>query len=307
MNQSYSIGPAVLKWTCFVVASLASLLPCQSGAVEIRHWERLPLPVTLIVGQERVIFIDRNVRVGVPSSLSERLRVQSAGGAIYVRASAPIEATRIQLQDADSGALILLDVSAMTAKDGQVPLEPLRIFGGGEDTGGSLSSTTSGGSANTEFKASASTPMPVSLTRYAAQSLYAPLRTVEPLPGVSPVSTRAGLPLDTLLPSMPLRASIAAAWRLGEWWVTAVRITNTGKSWLPLDPRTLQGDFVAATFQHPDVGPAGTSFDTTVLYLVTRAHGLAESLVPRVSQIDPAANLPGPVQPDNLSGDRHEK
>ncbi|HBP2260269.1 TPA: DUF3438 family protein, partial [Pseudomonas aeruginosa] len=34
-------------------------------AVEILRWERMPLAVPLKVGQERIVFIDRNVRVGV--------------------------------------------------------------------------------------------------------------------------------------------------------------------------------------------------------------------------------------------------
>jgi hypothetical protein len=55
-------------------------------AVEILRWERLPLAVPLVVGQERVVFIDRNVRIGVPAGVGEHLRVQSAGGAIYLRA-----------------------------------------------------------------------------------------------------------------------------------------------------------------------------------------------------------------------------
>lgn len=48
-------------------------------AVEILRWERMPLAVPLKVGQERIVFIDRNVRVGVPAGVGERLRVQSAG------------------------------------------------------------------------------------------------------------------------------------------------------------------------------------------------------------------------------------
>ena len=52
-------------------------------AVEILRWERMPLAVPLKVGQERIVFIDRNVRVGVPAGVGERLRVQSAGGAVY--------------------------------------------------------------------------------------------------------------------------------------------------------------------------------------------------------------------------------
>ena len=99
-----------------------------SQAVEILRWERLPLPVPLVVGQERVVFIDRNVRVGVPASVGDHLRVQSAGGAIYLRASEPIPPTRLQLQDVESGALILLDIAAEPAKDGQAPLAPAAIL-----------------------------------------------------------------------------------------------------------------------------------------------------------------------------------
>jgi hypothetical protein len=53
-----------------------------SQAVEILRWERLPLSVPLVVGEERVVFIDRNVRVGVPANVGGHLRVQSAGGAV---------------------------------------------------------------------------------------------------------------------------------------------------------------------------------------------------------------------------------
>ncbi|MBR8657966.1 TIGR03749 family integrating conjugative element protein, partial [Achromobacter sp. Marseille-Q0513] len=92
-------------------------------AVEILRWERLPLAVPLQVGQERIVFIDRNVRIGVPAAVGQRLRVQSAGGAVYLRANEAIEPTRLQLQDADSGAFILLDIAAEPAKDGEPALE----------------------------------------------------------------------------------------------------------------------------------------------------------------------------------------
>src|SRR5690606_35377537 len=110
----------------FILVSLISVLGLipTSHAVEILKWERLPLAVPLAVGHERVIFIDRNVRVGVPASVGDRLRVQSAGGAIYLLASEPIEPTRLQLQDADNGALILIDI---TAEVGEAPLEPVHI------------------------------------------------------------------------------------------------------------------------------------------------------------------------------------
>lgn len=265
-------------------------------AVEILRWERLPLAVPLVVGQERVIFIDRNMRIGVPESIGPHLRVQSAGGAIYLRASEPIPPSRLQLHDAESGALILLDITAEPAKAGQPALEPVRII---EGDGVPSRAAPAGASASEDeprdtasAAARHATPVPVVLTRYAAQNLYAPLRTVEPVAGIGRVNLRRNLALDTLLPTLPVRAQALAAWRLEDQWVTAVKLTNTSARRLNLDPRALQGDFTAATFQHATLGPAGQSADTTVVYLVTRGHGLAESLLPKVAPIDAAVNLP---------------
>jgi len=282
----------------FTGVTLTLGLGVASHAVEIVHWQRLPLAVALHVGEERVIFIDRNVRIGVPPSLGDHLRVQSAGGAIYLRANAPIEPTRLQLQDASTGALILLDIAAQPADPNQPPLEPVRIV---EDEvspkrlSSSDSATVEGDPARPPVSPAPETPIPVVLTRYAAQSLYAPLRTVQPVRGISRINLRRNLSLDTLLPSVPVRATALAAWRLEDEWVTAVRLTNTRAQWLTLDPRALQGDFVAATFQHAGLGPLGDSSDTTVLYLVTRGHGLAESLLPAMSPIDSSLNLPVPA------------
>ncbi len=271
------------------------LAASSSGqAVEILRWERLPLAVPLVVGQERVVFVDRNVRVGVPASLNDQLRVQSAGGAVYLRASGPIPPTRLQLQDMVSGEIILLDIVATPATAGQAPLEPVRIVQGEvpaiQSGNGTVDKTVPDTPAQDTPRRE--TPLPVVLTRYAAQNLYAPLRTVEPVAGIARANLRGGLALDTLLPTLPVRARALAAWRLEDHWVTAVRLANTTAQWIVLDPRALQGEFVAAAFQHPTLGPAGASTDTTVVYLVTRGHGLAESLLPAVSAIDAAGNLP---------------
>lgn len=142
------------------------------------------------------------------------------------------------------------------------------------------------------------TPSAVLLIRYAAQSLYAPLRTVEPVAGLIPTPVHPTLDLSTLLPSLPVTLSVLGAWRLQDQWVTAIRITHLAPNWMMLDPRLLQGDFVAASFQHRQLGPQGQSTDTTVLYLVTRGHGLAESLLPAVSPVDATANLAVPPPAD---------
>ncbi|MBG4715263.1 TIGR03749 family integrating conjugative element protein [Pseudomonas aeruginosa] len=280
-------------------------------AVEILRWERMPLAVPLKVGQERIVFIDRNVRVGVPAGVGERLRVQSASGAVYLRASEPIEPTRLQLQDADTGALILLDIVAEPPKDGEAELEPVRIVEGdsapgryGEQADSAEAPARAQGQAGART-ARRETPVPVVLTRFAAQNLYAPLRTVEPLPGVMRVNLPRDLALDTLMPTLPVRAAVLASWRLEDQWVTAVRLPNTGADWVALDPRVLQGDFLTATFQHEALGPRGTPEDTTVLYLVTRGRGLAQSLLPAIHRFDPAVHLPQPDGDENAKEARH--
>jgi integrating conjugative element protein (TIGR03749 family) len=193
----------------------------------------------------------------------------------------------------DSGALILLDIAAEPARAGQSPLEPVRIVDARSEVrnGQRPVSDTNAGTDSTK-QTSRETPIPVVLTRYAAQNLYAPLRTVEPLRGVMRVTLSRDLNLDTLLPTLPVRASALAAWRLDDQWVTAVRLTHTGAGWLTLDPRALQGDILAATFQHDALGPKGSAEDTTVVYLVTRGRGLAASLLPAIARFDPAVNLP---------------
>ena len=282
-------------------------------AVEILRWERMPLAVPLKVGHERIVFIDRNVRVGVPAGGGERLRVQSAGGAVYLRASEPIEPTRLQLQDADTGALILLDIAAEPAKDGEAELEPVRIVEGNSTPAryGDQPGDDNEAPARAQDQAGAraarrETPVSVVLTRFAAQNLYAPLRTVEPLPSVMRVNLRSGLDLGTLMPTLPVRAVALASWRLEDQWVTAVRLTNSSSGWITLDPRVLQGDFLTATFQHEALGPRGTPEDTTVLYLVTRGRGLAQSLLPAVNRFDPAVHLPQPEAGSQDGTDRKE-
>lgn len=297
-----------MKHPVFALLGLLAVAAAPiAHAVEILRWERMPLAVPLKVGQERIVFIDRNVRVGV----GERLRVQSAGGAVYLRASEPIEPTRLQLQDADTGALILLDIAAEPPKDGEAELEPVRIVEGdsapgryGEQADSAEAPARAQGQAGART-ARRETPVPVVLTRFAAQHLYAPLRTVEPLPGVMRVNLPRDLDLDTLMPTLPVRAVALASWRLEDQWVTAVRLTNGSGGWITLDPRVLQGDFLTATFQHEALGPRGTPEDTTVLYLVTRGRGLAQSLLPAIHRFDPAVHLPQPDGDENAKKARH--
>lgn len=314
--------------TTLCAATVFLLSIGSATALEIMPWNRLPLAVPLNVGQERVIFVDRNVRVGLPSTLSHKLRVQSTGGAVYLLAYASIEPTRIQLQDAETGELILLDIAASVPDENQAvkELEPIKIveseyvspvrYGSQQrNTQSSSGRIVSQGKATTVAPTSSSsnsqtaeaktdTPIPVVLTRYAAQNLYAPLRTVEPVAGISRVNVRKNLDLSTLMPLLPVEANVLATWQLKDYWVTAVLIRNKSIQHITLDPRLLQGDFATATFQHPDLGRRGDASDTTTLYLVTHGHGLAGSLMPALQQLPQVVEYASQM---NQNGGDHEK
>nr|WP_261232414.1 TIGR03749 family integrating conjugative element protein [Serratia entomophila] len=268
-------------------------VPLPVAAVELMKWERIPLQVPLTVGQERIVFVNRNVRVGFPPELNGKLRVQSTGGAVYLQASSAFATTRLQLQDVENGELILLDI---TAQEGKQVREPVSLVYQGEVSSATASNNASVSrdeAAPSKSKASAkegtpriTTPLPIALTRYAAQSLYAPLRTIEAVPGVHAISHGLSSNITSLLPSEPVTVRPIAAWGVQGVNVVALTLTNQRSGKVVLDPRRLQGTFHSATFQHRWLGAAGTPEDTTLLYLVMQgrpdAAFLPEPVVPVV-------------------------
>lgn len=263
---------------------LLALLPLfcvlNIRATELMQWQRIPLQVELHVGHERVIIVNKNVRVGYPGGLEGKIRIQSSGGTVYLKASEPFSDARLQLKDVDSGELILLDIHANAGET----QEPVKLEY--DDTVyGNRSPDAADKDAEDDDNPSSpspepATPVPVALTRYAAQMLYTPLRTVGPLAGVRQVSPRLPEHITTLLPTESVSATPLGAWQLADDTVTAIQLQNQSAQKITLDPRALQGTFYAATFQHAWLGAAGTPEDTTVVYLVTRGMHADQAILP---------------------------
>lgn len=258
--------------------------PVASADV-LMKWARKPLPVDLQIEKERIIFVDKNVKVGYPPELDNKLRIQSTGGAVYLKATADFPKTRLHLMDLATGEMILLDVQAKPSVVNAD--EPIRLVYENK-VENQKAVYNQEVSANNEPipNARPALPVPAALTRYAAQMFYAPLRTVEPLDGVRQVAHRLPTPIKTLLPALPIRATPLLAWQLDEYVVTAVRLQNQGQSRIDLDPRELQGRFYAATFQHHWLGGYGSPEDTTTLYLVTEGYP-NQSVIPQSNTYKP--------------------
>lgn len=229
-------------------------------------WRKTPIAIPLIVGEERLIHFPESVSIGLPQSLTAKLRSQSINGTLYLLARQSFESTRVMVRSQNGGPLFVLDLSAELSReerpprpDVQVVLETSKVAAGSDGSGTDSAETTTGNRFSQWGY--------VALTRYAAQQLYAPERLVPNTPGVVAIPVQVA-PVG-LLRGGGVEAVPVAAWKAGLHYVTAVRLTNHSAKAVILDPRELRGAWLAATFQHNRLLPSGTDEDTTAVYLIS--------------------------------------
>ena len=158
------------------------------------------------------------------------------------------------MRDLDDGQVYLIDLSAAIDGAGAGPVTIYREVPRGDDN------------ARTEADPEHQHGY-VSLTRFAAQQLYAPTRLMPTTSGIVRVPVqRQEVPL---VRGAAVTATPMASWRAGELYVTAVKLHNRTKQGRTLDPRALRGQWLAATFQHARLLPQGDAADTTAVYLVS--------------------------------------
>jgi len=260
--QTNSVPGSSASRTVFltVIISLCGLLLFSTTAsaaldpTERIVWRKSPIALELGVGQERMVHFPGPVSVGIPGALQGRLRIQSSGGTVYWMAQQAFSPTRILVRSLNEGQVYLLDVAASPEGGSTAPMEislPRQPAPAAHDER-STGPTTHGY---------------VSLTRFAAQQLYAPQRLQTPLPGVVRVPVpEKPVPLvrGGAIVSTPL-----ASWRSGYRFVTAVQLSNTGSEAQELQAEALRGAWLAATFQHHRLLPAGDEADHAVVYLIS--------------------------------------
>ena len=229
-------------------------------------WNKAPIPLSLPVGKERIVTFPRDVRAGVPVGLADTLRTQSVGGTVYWLARKPFPATRVQVQEIDSGRIYLVDLRADNDAMGATPVEIVIRPSAPKETDDPAPPAAS------DFERVDY----VSLTRYAAQQMYAPRRLLRDLPGVHRALLRIKRAV-ALVRGSAVEAIPLASWRDGELYVTAVKLRNVTNAPIVLDPRELRGQWLAATLQHARLLPNGDEADTTCVYLVS-ARPFEESL-----------------------------
>ncbi|MBC42233.1 MAG: TIGR03749 family integrating conjugative element protein [Pusillimonas sp.] len=257
-----SLSLIALLGLCFPLLSFAQVDDEALSTPERVVWNKAPIAIPLVVGEERLVHFPDSVSIGLPQSLTPLLRSQSINGTLYLLARQPFEATRVMVRSEIDGPIYVLDISAApggaesrSLPDVQVllqsPQKPPQDAGADQSTSDNRSQPLGY----------------AALTRFAAQQLYAPTRLIPNQPGVVAMPVNAE-PVD-LVYGGKIEAVPVAAWKAGLRYVTAVKLTNRTQSSVVLDPRELRGSWLAATFQHNRLLPAGSEADTTAAYLVS--------------------------------------
>ncbi|PKM36344.1 MAG: TIGR03749 family integrating conjugative element protein [Gammaproteobacteria bacterium HGW-Gammaproteobacteria-10] len=266
-NKGNNTGRPLFHHYLFLITVLHFLLPSVAGSAEIERlfWDKLPIGITLPVGRERLVTFPGDVRVGMPSELSGKVRTQSHNGTVYWLANESFEAQRIEIHETDGSGIYLVDLSA--SQEQGIPVNPIEVLNKRPHGVEKTDSDRNRRNARAPRKAQKA-PGLVTLTRFAAQQLYAPSRMLKASPSIhrGVVTRRA---LHNLIRGESIEALPVASWQGGELYVTAVQLRNTGTAPVELDPRRIRGRWKAATFQHGRLHPAGSEADTTAVYLVS--------------------------------------
>lgn len=226
----------------------------SSASGERLVWDKAPLQISLGIGpdHERPVTFPAPMHIGIPQDIAHLLRVQTVGRTSYFTALAAFTRTRVVAEDRATGAVILLDLTAS------------------KDSGNTLPVTIVVPSAPVDNTAETDTQPPidmVTLTRFAAQQLYAPRRLATPHPAIRRVLVDPR-PIEDLYAGAGIRATPAAQWRSEDFHLTAVVLQNLRPEAIELDPQQVRGRWRAITFHHGRLHAHGSEADTTVVYLV---------------------------------------
>jgi len=243
---------------CFFVVCVAQADDAASNGPERVVWNKSPIVIPLVVGEERLVHFPDSVSIGLPQPLTPLLRSQSINGTVYLLAKHFFEPTRVMVRSETDGPMYVLDISAVLDEAEGRSLPDVQIL---------LETPQDVGAAESKYGTRSRSWGYAALTRYAAQQLFAPTRLIPRQSGVVAMPV-TGKPVD-LVYGAKVEAVPIAAWKVGLQYVTAVKLTNRTQTAVVLDPRELRGSWLAATFQHNRLLPAGNEADTTAVYLVS--------------------------------------
>ena len=220
-------------------------------------WNKLPIPIAVSVGQERLITFPTKVVVHNidPNLTTDKVSILNSNGTLYIKALSPFEAITLPVE-LESGEVVLLSVSGQAGGQDNTPIQVLLP----EQPHTSTEQASNHGTATVNY---------ADLTRFAIESAFYPPRLLEKNNAIArtPMYTTKTV---NLVANSNLIAMPSASWKWGDLYITEVILKNPGSRTEVIDPRFFIGNWLAASpFPTNYVTPVGTLHDTTTYFLIS--------------------------------------
>jgi integrating conjugative element protein (TIGR03749 family) len=233
-----------------------------------------PIKLALVVGQEVQLNFEQPLgRLGTPQSIKDKLQTQLIDQRLWLKATKTFKPTRVLVRSEQGELSVFLLSASATASEQTIQPYPIKYT---VITEAKLPNQSNSKSNNSNQQNSNTKPALnyVDLTRFAAQSLYAPKRLIKNINLIRiPINTKQAIRLFTCSTALTCNGNVLArpiaTWQSPRLYISAILLKNTTQQQIVLDPRDLLGTWKAATFHFNRLGKANSPEDTSVVYLVS--------------------------------------
>lgn len=217
-------------------------------------WNGIPISFVVPVGKERILKFPSSVTLENTNVklTRDKVSILNNAGFLYISAKKKFANIRISVVIKTTGKVVLIDLSAKA--HGSVT--PVKIM---------LPSIES----KTTQKHKSQLINYVTLMRYAIQHLYSPQRLIKENNDITRTAmyTTSSVNLfnNSNVIAMPL-----LSWRGGDLYITAVFLKNVWQERIVLDPRNINGHWLATSFYPTNfVDTQDSNHDRTIMFVIS--------------------------------------
>lgn len=248
-----------------VITAIATPAISVEQRINYEHvlWNGMPISFVVPTNKERILHFPGRVKlINTDTALtSDDVQILNNNGFLYIKAHKSFAPVRVRVEMTKSGEVVLIDLSSQQSVD-DTPISVLLATDSDTATKTQNSTSTKHSPQMVGF---------VTLMRYAIQSLYAPSRLVQENGAISRVSMYTSKSV-VLFDNAAVVAMPIASWSGGTLTVTAILLINTWQCKQTLDPRNINGHWLAASFYPTNYVTAnGMNHDRTTVFLISHA------------------------------------
>jgi integrating conjugative element protein (TIGR03749 family) len=256
----------------------------STSEVDTVFWKRVPLKMVLPIAKEKLIILPFEANVHMPQALMRDLEMTLLGDRVVLKPKKLFKPTRIKIRSRDNNNpyLFLIDIVSMphgSERSVEIKLPEL------SDQGQNNHPTQSADHRSPPFYQHKDIENPIAtLARFVSQRLYAPTRLWEVIPSVQPTTfIEYELPLYS---GGAFSTRAIGSWRMGNYYATALLVTNISSVGRELDVRLIRGNYKARAGHAFFLHRKGDPHSQTAVVLITKQpfeQAIAHYLTPKES------------------------